>query len=363
MSLLDDYKRFSTDARASSYFRSWTKSNPRESTSWLTFDSALKAGQQPTPPTLVTSYGKSLVDAGIIYLNGSPVVVPPDPPPVTSNGDVHGPFFMSTSPWRTRVPANPTVDPNSSKWIQTIVQNCPNGLAWDTNDWSTPVYHTTSAQPLTKCWMKDWQVPQYANTLYVPGTQPEPSSDAHAAYIADDTGDEWEYQGMVVNYRRPDGSTGLAATGFARYNVVTGDGVPSSGNSVAGLVIVGGLVLPKYQNTAIPYALRVAFPCLSSQWRYPAYQSDGHNANGPPMGARAFIPASVSNSDLGVPNPTPFQAIQIQCLRDYGMLPGDSNQGQAASAKAESTIDGSHYPLPFDGLPVSVFAKMVFLSA
>ena len=78
--LLADYTEYSSDTRAASVYRTWKRQNPGEARQWETFDTELKAGNRPAPPTLKTSYGQSLVGAGVIYLHATETPAQPTPP-------------------------------------------------------------------------------------------------------------------------------------------------------------------------------------------------------------------------------------------------------------------------------------------
>jgi hypothetical protein len=74
MNLLDDFKRFVTDAQSGSQYTNWAAANPSESARWKTFRDAILAGQRPAPPTMTTAHGRELIDAGVLYLDASLLV-------------------------------------------------------------------------------------------------------------------------------------------------------------------------------------------------------------------------------------------------------------------------------------------------
>ena len=79
--LLAGYAEFSKDSRAASVFGTWKRHNPGESSKWDAFDKAILAGGNPTPPSLTTSYGQALVDAGKLYLDAAKPAPAPSPDP------------------------------------------------------------------------------------------------------------------------------------------------------------------------------------------------------------------------------------------------------------------------------------------
>lgn len=80
MSLLDDFKRYVGDVYASTLYKNWAAANPADHTRWTTFANAIIAGQRPAAPVMATAFGKSLIDVGVEYLDGTGP--PPAPPPV-----------------------------------------------------------------------------------------------------------------------------------------------------------------------------------------------------------------------------------------------------------------------------------------
>src|SRR5215471_12880871 len=78
MSGLDDYNQTVADFSKSVGYKNWKSKNVGEFGKWAQFDKAIKAGQTPTPPTLITWFGKGIVDAGVQYLN-TLSVTPPAP--------------------------------------------------------------------------------------------------------------------------------------------------------------------------------------------------------------------------------------------------------------------------------------------
>lgn len=89
MSLLDDFKRFVTDAQSGSQFATWAATNHAELLRWQSFRDAILAGKRPAFPVMTTGHGRELIDAGRLYLDATatadlPPPPPPPPPPPTS---------------------------------------------------------------------------------------------------------------------------------------------------------------------------------------------------------------------------------------------------------------------------------------
>lgn len=90
MTTLDHFKEFIADEEATHGYANWARDNhggsaysiasPSSSSElgrWLTFKADVLAGKRPTPPSLGSSQGQSLVDVGILYLSTLPPVTPP----------------------------------------------------------------------------------------------------------------------------------------------------------------------------------------------------------------------------------------------------------------------------------------------
>ena len=119
---------FVPNMEGSNQYAGWASRNTSERDAWVSFRSAICAGQSPTPPVIVTGFGKALVAAGKEALPEGPVVIttttttttPPPPPtgepaPIAGQGyhQVFGDEFDVFSPSWGAIWWNPTVPPNS----------------------------------------------------------------------------------------------------------------------------------------------------------------------------------------------------------------------------------------------------------
>jgi len=81
MSALSDFQIFINYLTSASVYNNWIKSNTKgDGPLWKTFYQEILAGQTPTPPTMNTSFGKALVQVGIIVLSDTPAPPPTTPP-------------------------------------------------------------------------------------------------------------------------------------------------------------------------------------------------------------------------------------------------------------------------------------------
>lgn len=95
MAALDDFKKFVTDAQSSGSYANWARDNhgpkndPNYSIStpkpgselqlWYAARDAIVAGGRPALPTMVSPFGRSLIDAAREHLDATAPVVPPAP--------------------------------------------------------------------------------------------------------------------------------------------------------------------------------------------------------------------------------------------------------------------------------------------
>lgn len=280
-----------------------------------------------------------------------PPVTPPPTPPPSGNGSVAGRWFTDASPWNIPVGASPRIDANTDAYMKLLGGM---GIFWNgspaaNGEGSTPVYLADASTPIvqinvTRGGLGKVPLP-YQHGWNVAGV------DAHLAVLRTDTGDYWESQDFNPST--------LTAYAIAQGNVITGQGIPTSTQNISVLPTVAGLIRPQYVGTGlkIPYALRVAIPCASNTFVPPAIYSDGRTVGGIPSGKRLWLPPGYT---LGTTDP--FVVEVADALNTYGMLIGDSNQGNAITGYVESTVDGSIYGLPLTSFPASVVAQMKVLA-
>lgn len=72
--VLADFQRYTIDVENSSLYKKWLAANPVEAARWTAFANAILRGERPTAPGMGTSFGTSLVDVGVIYLNSLPAL-------------------------------------------------------------------------------------------------------------------------------------------------------------------------------------------------------------------------------------------------------------------------------------------------
>ena len=301
----------------------------------------------------MTSTARDYIESAQADLTRALALLPPDPP--TGNGSVTGRWFTDASWPNTPVSQTPKIDPSSSSWIAMLVKACPNGVYTNTNAGTTPVWYASATTPTATVTLAiPYRGSQTVTVPYVAGSVAAPPPDSHYAYLRVDTGLGGEFQDFTVAANGK-----LSAHSYAEWDAVLGDAVPTATDRISVLPTVAGLTRPyDFTTPSILHAARIAVPCASSSFRWPAIQSDGNTPGGPPSGAHLILPRSVSLTGLDR-----WQTLQARQFQEYGAYIGDSNGGQAITAYAEATCDGSSYPMPFTNLPAAIVAKMQVVAA
>jgi hypothetical protein len=71
MTDLTDFKNYVDQLNKTTVYQKWANSSSGDANRWKLYAEAIFAGQTPTPPTMSTGFGKSLVLVGIIALKVS----------------------------------------------------------------------------------------------------------------------------------------------------------------------------------------------------------------------------------------------------------------------------------------------------
>lgn len=84
MSVYTDFQKFVNDMEASDRFKQWCNLHAADCTAWKTYRTGLLTDTpSPSPPSLSTSFGKALVDVGVMAVAAG-LVAPPPPSPLTA---------------------------------------------------------------------------------------------------------------------------------------------------------------------------------------------------------------------------------------------------------------------------------------
>ncbi len=246
-----------------------------------------------------------------------------DPSAVVALGP---PLYAPTSPFNTPIPANASVDPNSSLYIAGLRQVAnQRGLTISVQNWTVPAYQADAGTPrhdvqLTESWRAaDWM-------LGVPipaGAAPDPEEDGHMTVLDRATGCEFDL------YRaRHEG--GRWTAGWANTVLSTGSGVYPYAYSMrgSGFANLAGLIWPEELRLGdIRHALMFSYPYTSALGAVaPATESDGQSTRSDalPEGARLQLDPSLDLDSLPL---QPNERTIARALQRYGMYLGDTGNG------------------------------------
>lgn len=271
------------------------------------------------------------------------------PRAATSTASNNGNYFAADSFWNQPVPAGATVDPRSAGWVSTLDRS-NNGIVMNSTDWSTTVYNAPAGTPTTQIYLSTAK--QNITIPYLPSYRPTRDADSHLSVIDDATGCLYEFQNFDP--------TAKSAVGQTTYHAYTGSGGHTAGGGHSGgeLSYLGGMITPQdVQAGVIDHALRYAIPINAPTFVYPGTRSDGTTAGGVPEGTRLQLDPSLDLTRFGL---TPFQLMVARALQVYGGFNADGSGLFALYAR--STVDGTTYSQPLQGLPDALIQHMRFLS-
>jgi hypothetical protein len=191
-----------------------------------------------------------------------------------------------------------------------------------------PVYEVTSSTPIKTVNLSgnysdvvnDSTITR-AKTVQVPvpnGAQPATGSDAQIIFWNRQTGDEWGFNGVVVN---SDGSLNVK-NGY-HYNT-NWDGSPpiGFGSRGAGVPYLTGLIRPcEIKQGHIDHAIAFAYDTPTGQFVYPATKSDGSGAfPDMPEGTRLQLNPDLTDAQIQSWGCTGSCLIIAHALQKYGMI-------------------------------------------
>lgn len=260
-----------------------------------------------------------------------------------------------TAAWNTPISATPTIDPLSSTFITSIIDN---GLLLtsDIDQYAVTIYAVTAATPLKTVtgtgffssydagdnsrvghgtpWTASAPIPDGAN-----GGQ---GTDGQMVLYDATAGVEWGF------WRFHNTAGVYTCTNAYRYHTGTGyygrfaDGLSGRG---AGTPYLAGLVRPwECAQGHIDHALAFAYKYAAPNFRYPASKSDGLGVTGTdiPEGARIQLDPTLTQANLAALGLNPTAIIIAQALQTYGMYTID-NSG-SSKVYLEDSITGAWSP-------------------
>jgi hypothetical protein len=256
------------------------------------------------------------------------------------------PFYSSSSPFNTAVPANPTVAPNSDQIVQRLASLGPPaansaGTAGTSMDWSHPVYFAKASDPVYTIHQTGWANPDVeGRQIHIPvGAKPAGGDDASFSVV--DT-DGWEYDFWQA--QAPSGSGGTFTANFAKRAPWDGNGLGTSGTPYQGGITAAGfsnqagvIRASEMKAGVINHALFMSVHGWNGRV-WPSAKLSGTTGevtdpNAPAMGQHFWLDMTQAQIDaLSVPE---WQKIILRAMAKYGMYVGD-NGGSPWALQFES---------------------------
>lgn len=254
--------------------------------------------------------------------------------------------FSNTSPWNVPIPANPTLDPNSSLMISTLTQNAAtihgNFVKWTIplfviDSQASPKVTVTGSSPDPFDPAVDPNSTGIATGIPIPvGVWPDPSTDGHMLLVDPVAKKSWDFSRAQLT------STGWVASRVAVWDL-TGPGYRTAftgnywwmyGARGSGFPLIAGLIRPEeIAAGVINHALVFAGPLnrlgLTSGGKQQlctptASRTDGNMYGSQYLleGARLQLDPTLNLDTLNLSSATKVIATAMQ---KYGMYNGDSS--------------------------------------
>jgi len=277
---------------------------------------------------------------------------------VTTVWSIPSPWFSSKSCWNAVLPDNAPISPNSTRFVQGLINQVKQYGPWiNVEQYSVPVYTVPQNQPTVTVTLEQPNSPGCVNDLRTdfqavpipPGAVAANGTDMHMAIWQPSTDTMWEFWAMEKN-----NSTGNweSKWGGKMNNVTSNPGFYTApcttwGATATSLALVGGLVLiDEIKSGVIEHALPLALvDTEDATFVIPAERGDGwsKSPNAIPEGTRFRLPA-----DLDIPSLKlqPFGELLAYAMQKYGGLVRDT-AGAIVWSYCEPPAPGQ--PNPYEG--------------
>jgi len=262
-------------------------------------------------------------------------------PDVSPDGGAWRPF-SDDSPWNTRIPSDPELEPESAAMIADLETSSPYGEHLDVNiaGYSIPLYRAGADTPRVEVlcniggmgFTGDNGMNATAMVPMPAGAAPDPESDHHLLIIDLSTDLEW---GMWNASN--DGGTWTCGLGANIDLLGTGVRPPANDNPTwytshgaraCGFPLVAGLIrTEEIEAGRIDHALVIAYPHIRSGWYTPPASTgqarvgdDAVSWRGVPCGGRIQLDPAIDLDSLGLSRSGRIIALALQ---EYGAYVGD----------------------------------------
>ncbi len=356
----------SAEAELNCHRRPW-RCTWRDAGSTIVVDAGVVAAVDAGTSTPVVDAGTTtpVVDAGTATPPKDAGTVTPVVDAGSTGGGSHERPYEADSPWNTPIPQNPTLDANSSKYMQAIADNnLP--ITSDCDQYALPIYLFDDSTPRQAVQLREgyWQSydqgddirgahgyePVIQNVPIPPDAAQSAGSDGQIIFWNPATGEQWEFwqwrNGQSTDPNGIDAETGRSnyttlpglhvATNAIRYHTkdltrtykyrgrLNGGG----GGRGAGTPYLAGTIRPwEMAQGRIDHALAFAYAYPASGHVYPATKSDGAGVTGVdvPEGARLQLDPSITDAQMTAWGLSANAKIIARAMQTYGMYVIDNS--------------------------------------
>jgi hypothetical protein len=249
--------------------------------------------------------------------------------------------YADSSPFNTKVPAKPEIDPGSDvavdRWIgfwegNANLNYAPRfivGVSDTPWDWGHPLYFSQPGDPIyTVHCAESWGTCEIEGMqVAIPGAaRAAGGSDGHMTVIDEESG--WEYDFWQVRDEPAGG--GMITISWGGRTRIDGDGLDSNGTAAhfgaaAGIIRAAELVAGK-----IDHALFLVVKCTNGESVYPAGTGVGRtcsdmglpNAGAPSMGSHFYL--DMSDAEIDAAQVSEWKRTIMRAAAQYGLFVGDT---------------------------------------
>jgi hypothetical protein len=266
--------------------------------------------------------------------------------------------YADDSPFNTRVPRDPRLDPESDRIVEAVLGMGPIADLVDApdtgSDWYHPVYFSSPRDPVhTVHCTRDWGTCEVegARVRIPDGARPAGGGDAHMAVVDQQTGVEYD----LWQAEQPEPGGGTLTVSWGGRTTVTGSGLGSDATAAHFGLLAGVIRAAELKAGHIDHALFMTVGCTAHRYVYPAagYASDcDDESHAPAVGQWFWLDMTRAEIEaLGAP---PWKETILRALADYGAYVGDTGGTESFGFHFES---GSTYTSFGEDDPMAAFAR------
>ncbi len=337
-----------------------TTARPKQAKPTITTSAPVRTTSSPTP-VRTTAAPRTTTTAPTTTPAPTAPTTPTTPTSSPTLGATYGPFstvpFSATGPWRTTLPDDAPLDPNSSAIgadIAEQVRTHYGAAALNTDAYSAPIYTVPATQPTvtmtwSNCQHKSWEDPTFAAALRnvpIPANAvPSNGTDSEIVIWQPSTDTEWEF--WVTSETN---GVWSACWGGRIQNVSQNPGIFSgnTGATASGLPLLGFLVrVQDLQSGSIDHAINLELPNVrAGAYSWPAMRTDGTTSNpdDPAEGERLRLPASLDLSTLHL---SAGELMIARAMQRYGLIVTDKSGSVAIQGEDPRPFELGGAPNPY----------------